>query len=93
MDYTHILSMLRSRHRIGQTPPPPENAGKAPDEQTNDELQVFIKTIPDAANVVKKYTEALSNLATEQNSISQGLGKTVGLYQTINTKIEDLVKN
>ena len=94
MDYTHILSMLRGKHRIGQTNPQTNpNAEQAPDEETNKELQLFIKTIPDAAKVVAKYTEALSNLTTEQNSISQGLGKTVGLYQTINTKIEDLVKN
>lgn len=94
MDYTHILSMLRGKHRIGQTNPQTNpNAGKAPDPQTQDDLQEFIQTIPNAIKAADAYKAAITELNTKNNWLSQGLGKTIGIYQDMNIKILALAKN
>jgi hypothetical protein len=90
MDYTHILSMLRGKQRIGQTNPNPD---KAPDKQTQDDLQKLIKTIPNASAAAAAYADAINLLNTQNNSLSQGLGKTIGIYQDMNVKILALTKN
>jgi len=92
VDYTHILSMLRGKHRIGVGPPIPTD-NKEGNEQIQQQMELLIKTIPDADKVVKQYKDTLDSLTNTQNSNSQGLGKTIGLYQTMNDKIVDLVKN
>ena len=95
MDYTHILSILRGKHRIGaaEKPAPLPDVNLGNNEQISQEMEKLVKTIPDAAKVLAEYKTAVTALATAQNAASQGLGKTAGLYQIMNTKIEDLVKN
>ncbi len=86
--YDHILLQARSKERLGRTAA--EDAQGTPAKQEIDNL---IKSFPALSKVTAAYNDAMAQLNTTQNQYSMGLGKVIGIQQTFNTAIENLVKN
>ena len=87
MDYTHILSMLRGQHRLGQTDP----TGRKP--QDDKDLKLLAKMLPGINDLTLAYATALTELDTANNQAAQGLGKSIAVMQSMNTEIANLTKN
>lgn len=90
--HEYTLNKLRLKYKTGQTPPN-NNSAAAYTAQMQADLQQLLDLIPDVSSTVNKFTSAINELTTQQNSLSMGLGKVIGIHEAFNTSIEKLVGN